>query len=66
VAFRETERFGVESVSDGLKTFSAMVERSDPGGQMPSIISLLRQQSRPLFSTARGVDDWKEVVLLEC
>ena len=30
VAFRETERFGAEPVSDGLKTFSAMIERSNP------------------------------------
>jgi len=29
MAFRETERFAVELVSDSLKTFSAMVEQSD-------------------------------------
>ena len=29
VAFRETERFDAEPVSDGLKTFSEMIERSN-------------------------------------
>jgi len=37
-AFRETERVGGEPVSDGLKTFSEMIERSSHGDKIHSII----------------------------
>jgi hypothetical protein len=37
-AFRERERVGAEPVSDGLKTFSEMIERSSHGDKIHSII----------------------------
>src|SRR3989442_14140837 len=65
MAFRETERFDVASVSDSLKTFSAMVERVERFGSWSRCVdySLLIQKLSRLTSVIWCVNYRKQIIL---
>lgn len=56
------ERVGAEPVSDGLKTFSAIIERSSNAGNTYGH-SGSRRGFQTLLSLIRSVNNWKEVVM---